>query len=302
MNSVSSPRFFNKINGKETVVSYLFMLPALLLFGIFVLVPIVTGIYTSLYSYSIGKFKFIGFDNYIKLMSDDIFIKSLFNTAKLVVVSVPLIVIFSLFVSIVIYEKNAVIRSLFRGIFYLPVVTGTVSVVVVWKWIFDPLTGVLNYILMEANLIEREIMWLGDKRFAFWAIVLVLLTTSVGQPIILYIAALGNLDASQVEASRIDGATEWQVFRYIKWPGVLPTTLYVVVITTINTFQCFSLIQLLTSGGPSYSTSTVMYQVYDTAFKQYEFGYANSMGVILAILIGLFSILQFKVFGSNVEY
>ncbi|MEG1104477.1 MAG: sugar ABC transporter permease [Oscillospiraceae bacterium] len=287
---------------RETFVSYLFLLPALVFFTVFVIYPILSGLYTSFFNYTMKKFEFIGFDNYVRLFGDANFMKSMKNTIMLVVGVVPLIVLFSLFVSLVIYEKNAFVRSAFRGIFYLPVVTGTVAVVVVWKWIYDPLNGVLNYILTQAGLIENNIQWLGDKRFAMWAVIIVLLTTSVGQPIILYVAALGNLDHSHLEAARIDGANEWQVFRHIKWPGIMPTTLYVVVITTINSFQCFSLIQLLTSGGPNYNTSTVMYLLYETAFKQYKFGYANAMGVILAIIIGVISILQFKFFGNDVDY
>ncbi|MEG0305474.1 MAG: sugar ABC transporter permease [Oscillospiraceae bacterium] len=287
---------------RETFVSYLFLLPALVFFTVFVIYPILRGLYTSFFNYTMKKFEFIGFDNYVRLFGDANFMKSMKNTIMLVVGVVPLIVLFSLFVSLVIYEKNAFVRSAFRGIFYLPVVTGTVAVVVVWKWIYDPLNGVLNYILTQAGLIENNIQWLGDKRFAMWAVIIVLLTTSVGQPIILYVAALGNLDHSHLEAARIDGANEWQVFRHIKWPGIMPTTLYVVVITTINSFQCFSLIQLLTSGGPNYNTSTVMYLLYETAFKQYKFGYANAMGVILAIIIGVISILQFKFFGNDVDY
>ena len=284
------------IDKRQTVTSYLFLAPALAFFSLFVVIPIITGVVTSLFNYTNKKFEFVFLNNYIKLFSNEIFLKSLKNTVVLVLVAVPIIVIFSLFTAVVLYKKNAVLRSIFRGIFYLPVVTGTVAVVVVWKWMFDPYSGVLNYVLMRAGVISQEIQWLGDKRFAFWAIVIILITTSVGQPIILYIAALGNLDVSQVEAAQIDGATDWQVFKYVKWPGILPTTLYVVVITTINTFQCFSLIQLLTSGGPNYNTSTIMYLVYETAFKQYKFGYANAMGVVLAIIIGIFSLIQFKVF------
>ncbi|MEG0180068.1 MAG: sugar ABC transporter permease [Oscillospiraceae bacterium] len=290
------------IRTRETIVSYLFLLPALLFFTFFVIVPIVNGVYTSFFNYTMRKFDFVGLNNYIKLFSDEVFLKSLRNTVLLVVGVVPFIVLFSLFVSVVIYQKNAVIRSAFRAVFYLPVVTGTVSIVVVWKWIFDPMNGILNYILMQLGAIDAPIMWLGDKRFALWSIIIVLLTTSVGQPIILYIAALGNLDQSHIEAAEIDGANEWQIFRHIKWPGILPTTLYVVVITTINSFQCFSLIQLLTAGGPNNNTTTIMYQVYVTAFSEYKFGYANAMGVILAIIIGIFSIVQFKCFGNDVEY
>ena len=131
---------------------------------------------------------------------------------------------------------------------------------------------------------------------------MILLTTSVGQPIILYIAAMGNIDNSLVEAARVDGATELQVFWKIKWPSLLPTTLYIAIITTINSFQCFALIQLLTSGGPNYSTSTLMYYLYEKAFKLSEYGYANTMGVFLAVMIALISFAQFKILGNDVEY
>lgn len=287
---------------RETLVSYLFLIPALLFFGFFVIYPMLSGVVTSFFNYTMDKMDFVGFKNYVELFGDPNFIKSLRNTVLLVVGVVPLIVLFSIFVSVTIYEKSPAIRSLFRGIFYLPVVTGTVSVVVVWKWIFDPMNGILNYILMQLGILDQPIMWLADKRFALLSILLVLLTTSVGQPIVLFVAALGNLDPSHIEAAEIDGANRWQLFRHIKMPGILPTTLYVVVITTINSFQCFSLIQLLTSGGPNYNTSTIMYLLYETAFKQYRFGYANSMGVILAIIIAIISFVQFKFLGSDVDY
>ena len=287
---------------RETLVSYMFLFPALAFFGVFVVYPMLSGIYTSFFNYTMSKFEFIGLDNYIRLLSDDVFLKSMKNTVLLVVGVVPLVVIFSVFASVMVYQKSSKTRSFFRGVFYLPVVTGAVSITVVWKWIFDPLSGILNWVLQEIGLITEPIMWLGDKRYAIWAILLVLFTTSVGQPIILYIAALGNIDESYIEASQIDGANSWQIFRHIKWPSMMPTTLYVVVITTINSFQCFSLIQLLTSGGPNYNTSTVMYLVYEKAFKLTQFGYANAMGVSLAVVIVIFSIIQFKFFGTDVEY
>ena len=136
--------------------------------------------------------------------------------------------------------------------------------------------------------------WLGEKSTAIWCILTILFTTSIGQPIVLYIAALGNVDKSITEAAEVDGASKLRTFWQVKWPSIMPTTLYIVVITTINSFQCFALIQLLTSGGPSYSTSTVMYYLYEQAFTYYNYGYANAMGVILAIVIAAFSALQFK--------
>lgn len=287
---------------RETIVSYIFLAPVLLFFLVFVLAPMVMGLVTSFFNYTMTDFTFVGLKNYIRMFTDPIFLKSLTNTLIIVVGSVPVVVIFALFVASQTYERNVFTRSFFRCVFFLPVVTGTVAVVVVWKWIYDPLSGILNYLLRSAGAISQPISWLGDKRYALLAIIIILLTTAVGQPIILYIAAMGNIDQSLVEAARVDGATEFQVFWKIKWPSLLPTTLYIVVITTINSFQCFSLIQLLTNGGPNYATSTVMYYLYEKAFKLSEYGYANTMGVFLAVLIGLISFAQFKLLGNDVEY
>lgn len=292
----------NKIRMRETLVSYCFLAPVLVFFIIFVLAPMVMGFITSFFNYTMTDFNFIGLDNYIRMFKDPVFMKSLRNTLIIVVGSVPIVVIFSLFVASQTYEKNVFTRSFFRCVFFLPVVTGTVAVTVVWKWIYDPLSGILNYLLKTGHMIDNNISWLGDKKYALAAIIIILLTTAVGQPIILYIAAMGNIDKSLMEAARVDGANEFQVFWNIKWPGLLPTTLYIVVITTINSFQCFSLIQLLTSGGPNYSTTTIMYYLYQEAFQLSDYGYANTMGVFLAVLIGLISFVQFKVLGNDVEY
>lgn len=286
---------------RENIVSYLFLLPALIFFISFVIGPMVMGFITSFFRYTIKDtdFAFIGLNNYIKLFNDDVFIKSLWNTVLIVVVSVPLVTAFSLWVGTTIYEKKPGIRSFFRGIFYLPVVTGTVAVVVVWKWMFDPYTGVFNWLLKSLGLITQPVQWLGDGRIAIWCILLILFSTSVGQPIVLYVAALGNVDHSLVEAAEVDGATKLQVFWRIKWAAIKPTTLYVLVITTINSFQCFALIQLLTEGGPNFRTSTIMYYLYYNAFKLYDFGYANAMGIILAIIIAVLSFVQFRLMNSD---
>ncbi len=292
----------NKIRMRETIVSYTFLAPILIFFTVFVLAPMVMGFVTSFFNYTMTEFSFVGLDNYVRMFNDPIFVKSLINTLVIVVGSVPVVIFFSIFVASQTYEKNVIARSFYRAVFFLPVVTGSVAVTVVWKWIYDPLSGILNFVLKSGGVIEQNISWLGDKQWALLAIIIILLTTSVGQPIILYIAALGNIDNSLVEAARVDGANERQVFWQIKWPSLLPTTLYIAVITTINSFQCFALIQLLTSGGPNYSTSTLMYYLYEKAFKLSEYGYANTMGVFLAVLIAIISFAQFKIFGNDVEY
>lgn len=290
-----------KLQRQQTRVSYLFLLPALLFFFVFVVFPMGMGIYTSFFNYTMSDFNFIGLANYGELFSDPVFRQSVVNTLVIVVASVPLVAAFSLWVATVIYQKKPFSRSFYRGVFYLPVVMGSVPVVVVWKWVFNQYYGILNWFLQTVSVLapNARINWLGDSRYAIWCILTILFTTSIGQPIVLYVASLGNMDAAQIEASQVDGASKWQTFLHVKWPSLVPTTLYVLVITTINSFQCFALIQLLTNGGPSGSTSTVMYYLYETAFKLYRYGYANAMGVILAILIALFSALQFRVMRTS---
>ena len=288
---------------RETISGYLFLLPSLIFFVGFVVYPMVMCIYTSFFDATMNrKDIFIGLANYKELFRDPIFLRALKNTAIIVLVSVPVTCGFSLWVSSAIYKMRAPIRSAFRCIFYLPVVTGSVAVTVVWKWMYNNYYGIFNYLGKAVGLLDKNINWLGDERFALGCIILILLTTSVGQPIVLYVSALGNVDQSLVEASQVDGANNMQVFWRIKWPQIMPTTLYVLVITTINSFQCFALIQLLTSGGPNHSTDTIMYYIYYEAFKLYRYGYGNAMGVILAIIIAIFSAIQFKLAKADTSY
>ena len=282
---------------RETVSGYLFLLPSLFFFVTFVIYPMLMCIYTSFFDSNMGKNTvdvFIGLDNYKELFQDKIFLGALRNTCVIVLVSVPTVCAFSLWVASAIYDMHPAMTSLFRCVFYLPVVTGSVAVTVVWKWMYNNYYGIFNYLLKGVGVIDKNINWLGDPRFALGCIILILFTTSVGQPIVLYVSALGNVDQSLVEAAEVDGATRSQVFWKIKWQQIMPTTLYILIITTINSFQCFALIQLLTSGGPSHSTDTVMYYIYYTAFKLYRYGYGNAMGVILMIVIALLSAVQFK--------
>lgn len=285
---------------RETFAGYAFMIPSLIFFLGFVIYPMIQCIITGFFDSTMNRADiFVGLDNYKELFHDPIFLGALKNTIIIVVVSVPVVCIFSLWVSSVIYNLREPFCSLFRCIFYLPVVTGSVAVTVVWKWMFNNYYGIFNYIGKSLGLIDQNINWLGDERFALGCIILILLTTSVGQPIVLYVSALNNVDQSLVEAAEVDGATKIQSFWKIKWPQIMPTTLYILVITTINSFQCFALIQLLTSGGPNHSTDTIMYYIYYNAFKLYRYGYGNAMGVVLAIIIAVLSGLQFKMAKSD---
>ncbi len=294
------PTMSRALQRREDISGYAFMLPSLIFFVGFVVVPMIICIimgFTNANMHGGSMFgEFVGLQNYIDLFHDKKFLDALWNTFIIVIVSVPTVCAFSLWVSSAIYKMNSFSRSFYRIVFYLPVVTGSVAVTAVWKWIYDNYNGILNSVLTGVGVLDKGINWLGDPKYALGCIILILFTTSVGQPIVLYVSALGNVDPTLIEAAEVDGATDLQVFWKVKWPQIMPTTLYILVITTINSFQCFALIKLLTQGGSG--TNTVMYYIYETAFKMTmqsgHFGYANAMGVILAIAIGLLSILQFK--------
>jgi len=285
----------NNLVRQENIAAYLFLLPFLIFFVGFVLYPMFMCLFTSFFDATMGrKDIFIGLKNYKELAADPVFWIALKNTMIIVIVSVPVTCAFSLWVATIISRMPVAATSAFRCIFYLPVVTGSVAVTMVWKWMFNNYYGIFNYLGQNLGLIDKPINWLGNPKYALGCIILILLTTSVGQPIVLYVSALDNVDKSLVEAAEVDGATPMQAFWRVKWPQMMPTTLYILVITTINSFQCFALIQLLTSGGPKNSTMTIMYYIYYNAFKLYRYGYGNAMGVILAIIIAILSAVQFK--------
>lgn len=238
---------------KETTAAYLFLLPSLIFFLGFVIFPIVLCVWTSFFDSTMNSADvFVGLANYKELFQDKVFhwgveehsyYRSGFRSVTL-----------CFFIMGIFRDRRSErwATSLFRIVFYLPVVTGSVAVTVVWKWMFNNYYGIFNYLGTKTGIIDQNINWLGDERYALACIILILLTTSVGQPIVLYVSALGNVDASLVEAANVDGATSLQAFWKIKWPQIMPTTLYIVVITTINSFQCFALIQFADiQGGPN---------------------------------------------------
>ena len=295
-NNVQYSKKQRRLVMQENIAAYLFLLPFLVFFVGFVLYPMFMCVYTSFFDATMGREDiFVGFENYKALFQDEVFWIALKNTMVIVLVSVPITCIFSLWVASAISKMPVAATSAFRCIFYLPVVTGSVAVTMVWKWMFNNYYGIFNHLGKDVlGILDKPINWLGDPKYALGCIILILLTTSVGQPIVLYVSALDNVDKSLVEAAEVDGATPKQAFWKIKWPQMMPTTLYILVITTINSFQCFALIQLLTSGGPKNSTMTIMYYIYYNAFKLYKYGYGNAMGVILAIIIAILSAIQFK--------
>lgn len=293
-------RIISSSKVKEQFWGYFFIIPGLFFFLLFVVYPLLESIGLSFYSYNLKEYTWVGIKNYMNLFKDDVFIKSIVNTFLFVLYIVPATVIFSLLFAVLIIDKSSKVQTFFRAAFYLPVVISIVSVSLVWNNLYNPAYGVLNYLL---SLIGTEpISWLGNANLVIPALSLVILTYTMGQPIILNLAALGGIPITYYEASDIDGASSWQKFWKITVPLLKPTTLYIFVTTTIAAFQVFAIINLMTSGGPNYASSTVLFLIYRMAFYYNDFGLASTMGVILFVCVALFSVFQFKLFSESVEY
>ena len=285
---------------KKQRAGILFVLPATLLFLVFVLWPFMQALALGFYDYGIAGKKFVGFNNYIKFFRDPIAIKTIGNTCMYVLVIVPVVLFASLLISLIIYKRGSVIKGYIRTVFYLPAVVPSVCLAVVWKWLYNPNYGLINTIIAKAG--GRSVNFLGDPQVAIYAVMLIVITWTLGQPVVLFTAALGGVPESLLEAASLDGARAWKKFWSITWPLLKPTTLYVMVTLTIGVMQVVEAIMLTTNGGPYYATNSLLLMIYNEAFKLNNIGYATAIGNIMFVIIFIASLIQFKFMSSDVEY
>ena len=280
--------------------SYLFLLPFYSFFTLFFLVPLFQNIIYSLQKVGIRSSTWIGLENYERLLGDDTFFKAVANTVVLVAALVPIVMVLGIGIAAIARPLSVRWQAYFRLAFYLPVVASAVVLTIVWKWILNPVYGLLNYILSLVGI--EPIVWLGTTEWALPAVLIVVASFSIGTPIILFMAGLNAIPAELYEAAKIDGATPWQEFRHISLPLLRPTSAFVLIVTTIGTFQVFSVIQLLTKGGPANATQTIVYRIWETAFTLSDFGMAAAMSVVLLAIAFVIAIVQLRVVNRDVAY
>lgn len=279
---------------------YLFVAPSFALFGIFFLVPVIWGGYLSFLNYQVFEKQWVGLENYFQLFQDSLFWTALKNTALYTLGVVPLWLGKALIISALIFPFAKPIQTFFKAAFYLPHVTSAVIISMVWLWIFNPPFGLLNYLLGLFGLPPWA--WLGDTRTALLSIVLMQVVMGAGSSIVLITAAMGSIPYHLYEAAYLDGATKVQTFFRITIPLLRPTLLYLLVMGTISSFQVFTNVYLMTQGGPQFATTTLVYLIYDTAFKQFNFGLASAQAVVLFAIVFVLALVQFKWLGQEVEY
>lgn len=278
--------------------AWTFLAPGLLLIAVFFFLPVLAALLLSFTDFDIyalgdlGRLRFVGFANYLQLLQSPLFWTALGNTFYFVVVGGPLSVAVSLGAALLVNSRLTRFSGFFRAALFLPVITTLVAVAVVWRYLYHPRYGLLNYGLSGFGI--APIDWLGDPNWAMPAIILMAVWKNFGFNMIIFIAGLQNIPSQLYEAARIDGASAWQQFRHITLPLLGPTFLFVALMTMIGYFQVFAEPYVMTQGGPANRTLSVVLLMYEEGFRWWNMGYASAAAFVLFALILAATVLQLK--------
>ena len=282
-------------------VPYLFISLAMIGLFVFRLGPIIFAISMSFTDWSpFGSPSFIGLENFIDLFTSPDFWRILLNTLLFSGIFVPSIVVFSLILAVLL-NQGLKGTTVFRVMYFAPVVTSTVAVGIVWKWIFSSDVGAVNFILRSIG-ISNPPSWLSDGKYALMVVAFVFAWKRVGYYMIIYLAGLQDIPRTFVEAAMIDGASKFKIFRYITLPLITPTMFFVMIMSLIDSFRNFEIIYTMTRGGPGIASTTLSYYVFQNAFELFQMGYASSIAVMLLLIVGTITFVNFMYRSKWVKY
>jgi len=295
--SAPAPRRHRRWDREQIVTAVLFLVPAVVILGVFVVYPIIDAGYTSLTSWNgFGPVKeFIGFDNYIRLANDPAFWNSLLVTAVYATGVCVLSVASGLAVALLL-DAPLRGRGFYRSIYFLPAVTSSVAAAIVWKYMLDP-AGFINALLAQVGITGPD--WLQERWLALGALTALTVWKNVGFNAVLYLTALQALPPAVYEAAQLDGATAWQRVRHMTIPLLAPMTFFVVVQALITSFQAFDLVYVLTEGGPRGGTDVLGMLMYRTAFRLGDFGYGTAIAFVTLLLVLGVTLVQWRASGSG---
>jgi len=277
-----------------------FLAPNLLGFLVFTAFPVLASLALSLTRWDlITPPVFVGVGNYALLLRDPLFWKVLFNTVYYTAGTVPLGIAVSLAFAVALNEPIRGRLGL-RAVYFMPVVSSTVAVAMVWRWIYSPDFGLLNYLLSYLHLPVTP--WLASTTWAMPAIIVMSIWKDMGYGIVIFLAGLQGIPQHLYDAAAVDGASRWQQFWGITLPLLSPTTFFVSVVYAINSFQVFGQIYMMTQGGPAHATSTMVYYIFQNAFQFFKMGYASALAWILFAVVFLFTLVQVRYQSTWVHY
>lgn len=285
------------MNYYKKYTPYLFLLPALAVLIVFFFIPFFQTFGLSFFDYSSSIYNptFNGVDNYVKLFKEPIFYKVMFNTFMYLVIAVPFLVTFPLFLAILINQKIRGI-TLYKILLYLPVIVSIVVAAIAFKWLYAG-QGILNYLLTILHL--EPIGWLVDTKWALFSVAIVTIWKGIGYYMMIYLASLMSVPQDLYEACDIDGANFLTKHLTVTIPHIMPTIALVSTISTISAMKVFAEIYVMTKGGPLNSTKTIVYYIYERAFENLDLGYASALAVVLLIVVMVFSLINILCFEKN---
>lgn len=280
---------------------YLFIAPALLVFLIFSIYPILSMIQLSFFDWdlvSINK-TFVGIQNYLDLFADKLFWQTITNTFVYMILTVVLGVGLGILLALFL-QKNTKVNAFMQSIIFSPYIISLASVSFLWMWLMNEDYGLLNYILSFLHI--PAVDWLGDPKVALFSLVLISVWKTVGYNTMIILSALQSIPKYLYEAASLDRANKRQVFWKIVFPMISPTLFFLTIVNVIASFKVFETIQIITQGGPQNSTNTLVYSIYEYGFKFYKIGDASAIGVVLLCIISIFTIIYFKLLSKKVHY
>jgi lactose/L-arabinose transport system permease protein len=281
---------------KNIAFPYLLVAPAVLLFALFTVYPIIASLVLSFQKPVNGEFVFVGVSNYIRLIGDEIFRKAITNTFVIFIIQVPIMIFLALILANALNSRLLKFKGFFRTSFFMPAVTSLVAYSVLFSIMLQD-SGLINNVLSFFGI--GPIPWLSHPVWAKISIIIAMTWRWTGYNMVIFLAALQNLSDDIYEAASLDGAGKWQQFFYITIPQLKPVILFSTVLSTIGTLQLFDEPYNLTKGGPADSTMTLGLYIYQTAFNYFDFSYACAIAYVVVILVAILSFIQFKVTGEK---
>jgi multiple sugar transport system permease protein len=286
------------VEARQNRAGWAFVAPALVLISLFFFVPVLAGLFLSFTDfdiYAIGRpdtARFMGLENYRQVLSNPLFWQALGNTFLFVILGGPLSVLASLVAALLVSAKRVRYPGLFRSIFFMPVVTTLVAVAIVWRYLYHPQYGLLNWALGAVGI--HPVDWLGDPHWAMFAIILMAVWKNFGYNMLIFIAGLQSIPEDLYEAAHLDGAGGWAQFRHVTLPSLAPTFLFVGVMTMLGNFQLFSEPYVMTQGGPLKATTTVVLLMYEEGFRWWRMGMAAALAFVLFVIMFLGTMIQMR--------
>ena len=291
LSTTSTPMRRSRIKWRsERVLPYMLLAPAVFITIVIVFMPMVQAVWTSFYDLVLFRpnaSKFVGFGNYVKLFNDPVFWAALWNTIVWIGLTVPLQMGLGLLTALLL-NREFPWRGLARALIIIPWALPSVVIALMWRWIYDPNTGVLNDILIYLSIVKAAVPWLADPTVAIYAIIATL--TWQGFPFfaVMILAGLQGIPKSQYEAASIDGASPWRQFLHITLPGIAPVLATAGLLRVIWVANSMDVIFVMTGGGPGYATYTLPLFAFIKARQNLDFGYGTSIAVTFTILLGAF--------------